>query len=286
MYYIIAGTGKTSVFCAIIIINIAHKAVDFRASLSDSVSIAGCSFMSRMLNKMPQVAVLLPTSVKVSRDMRRGILQYVYRNGPWGLHIIEGRSGEQKLVRMKEWGCTGIIGRLYTPELVRIAGRTDLPMVLVEPEKAFLRPGCRLARHSIVRSDTAAVGRMAAEYFLNRKFTHYAFVGEVRGVEWSVKRGKAFSEAVRAAGYDCRIYEILSKAEQKDAGLESCRWGAGCGFGGSFFGFVGERSTDRWGRGGPATLCLAARSAETGCPAGRNGQPGASGYRCVCVGRN
>jgi len=179
-----------------------------------------------MLNKVPQVAVLLPTSVKVSRDMRRGILQYVYRHGPWGLHIIEGRSGEQKLVRMKEWGCTGIIGRLYTPELIRIGSRADVPMVVVEPGND-LRKGHRLAGCSVVRSDTVAVGNMAAEYFLGRKFTHYAYVGEVRGVEWSVRRGKAFSEVVSAAGFDCHVYGALSKAEQKDAGLERkrlCAW--------------------------------------------------------------
>ncbi|OGV69250.1 MAG: hypothetical protein A2283_03555 [Lentisphaerae bacterium RIFOXYA12_FULL_48_11] len=183
--------------------------------------------MSRMLKKIPQVAVLLPTSVKVSRDMRRGILQYVYRHGPWGLHIIEGRNGEQKLVRMKEWGCTGIIGRLYTPELVRIAGRADVPQVLVDPEKVFQHSGHQLALHSIVRSDTVAVGRMAAEYFLNRKFIHYAYVGEVRGFGWSVKRGEAFAAVVRKAGFDCHIYGALSREEQKDAGRERdrlCAW--------------------------------------------------------------
>lgn len=183
--------------------------------------------MSRMLKKIPQVAVLLPTSVKVSRDMRRGILQYVYRHGPWGLHIIEGRRGEQKLVRMEEWGCTGIIGRLYTPELVRVASRVDIPQVLVEPEGLSLRSNHSLARHSIVRSDTAAVGRMAADYFLNRKFVHYAYVGEVQGVGWSVKRGEAFAAVVRKAGFDCHVYGALSREEQKDAGLERnrlCEW--------------------------------------------------------------
>jgi hypothetical protein len=123
--------------------------------------------MSRILQSMPQVAVLLPTSFKVSRDMRRGVLQYVRRYGPWGLHIIEGRRGEQKLIRMNEWGCTGIIGRLYTPELVEIAARAKVPQVLVDSEERRLAKSHPIHRHSVVRSDTAAVGRLAAAFFWN-----------------------------------------------------------------------------------------------------------------------
>jgi LacI family transcriptional regulator len=179
--------------------------------------------MPRTLEKTPQVAVLLPTSVKISRDMRRGILQYVRNNGPWGLHIIEGRQGEQKLIRMKDWGCTGIIGRLHTPELVEAASQAKVPQVLVDPEEKFQSKGHPLFRHSIIRSDTAAVGHLAAEYFLDRKFIHYAYVGEVQGVCWSVRRGEAFAATVREAGFDCRIYGPLTEEEKEDAGLERAR---------------------------------------------------------------
>ena len=183
--------------------------------------------MARALITMPQVAVLLPTSVKICRDMRRGVLQYAYRHGPWGLHLIEGREGEQKLIRMKEWGCTGIIGRLYTPELAKAALGARLPLVVMDPPSSLLRPGQPLARHSVVKSDTAAVGRMAAEYFLARKFVNFAYVGEVHGLEWSVTRGAAFADAVREAGFPCHLYGSLPHAEQEDAGLERgrlCAW--------------------------------------------------------------
>ena len=46
---------------------------------------------------MPQVALLLPTSIKTCRELLRGILQFVHLHGPWAVHIIEGREGEQKL---------------------------------------------------------------------------------------------------------------------------------------------------------------------------------------------
>jgi LacI family transcriptional regulator len=183
--------------------------------------------MSRTLDKKPQVALLLPTSVKVCRDMRRGVLQYVHRHGPWGLHILEGRQGEQKLIRLKEWGCTGIIGRLYTPELAEAAFAAKVPMIIMDPSPDLLRPGQPLTKQNVVRSDTAAVGRMAARYFLERKFTHFAYVGEVHGQAWSETRGQAFADVVRSAGFACHVYGALPKAEQEDAGLERdrlCAW--------------------------------------------------------------
>ncbi|MDD4101891.1 MAG: DNA-binding transcriptional regulator [Kiritimatiellae bacterium] len=166
-------------------------------------------------------------SVKVCRDMRRGVLRYVHRHGPWSLHIIEGRAGEQKLVNMRDWGCAGIIGRLYTPELLKSALSAHVPMVLMDPAAEWLRRGHPLSRRSIVRSDTVAVGRMAAEYFLERKFTNFAYVGEVHDVWWSVQRGAAFAQSLQAAGFTCHLYGGLTAKERDDAGFERehlCAW--------------------------------------------------------------
>jgi len=184
--------------------------------------------MSPSTRRTPQVAVLLPSSVKVCRDMRRGILRYVHQHGPWGLHILEGRDGEQKLFHMKEWGCTGIIGRPATAEMQRIVQQADIPVILMEdPKGDFLNKDHPLYQHSIVRSDTAAIGRMAAEYFKERKFQHFAFVGEINNLWWSVKRGKAFAQRLTDCGHHCHIYAGLPEAEQRDAGIERehlCEW--------------------------------------------------------------
>lgn len=183
--------------------------------------------MAGTLNSMPQVALLLPTSVKICRDIRRGVLQYVQRHGPWGLHIIEGRQGEQKLIHMREWGCTGILGRLYTPELIEVASRAKVPQILIDPEEHYQPQLQPFKRHNFIRSDTAAVGRMAADFFLARKFTNYAYVGEVHNIGWSVRRCEAFAARLREAGHDCHIYSTLPEAEREDAGLERrrlCAW--------------------------------------------------------------
>ncbi len=184
--------------------------------------------MSPSNRRTPQVAVLLPSSVKVCRDMRRGILRYVHRHGPWGLHILEGRDGEQKLFHMKEWGCTGIIGRPDSDGMQRMVQNAHVPVILMEdPKGEFLNKSHPLHRHSIVQSDTEAIGQLAAEYFIKNSFQNFAFVGEINNLWWSVKRGRAFAKRLTECGHHCHIYAGLPEAEQRDAGIERehlCEW--------------------------------------------------------------
>lgn len=171
-----------------------------------------------MLRKIPQVAVILYSSFKVVRDLRRGILKYARQHGPWCLHITEGRPDEQKLLLFREWGCTGIIGRLYTSELTQAVIAAKLPTVVFEPSTELCGAGGPLARYSMIRSDNPAIGRMAADHFLNLGFKHFAYVGEIHGFDWSVSRGHAFAGALRRAGFNCSVYPIASS----EKGLDAC----------------------------------------------------------------
>lgn len=183
--------------------------------------------MFHTLYQIPQVAVILPSSVKICRDIRRGILKYVRRHGQWGLHILEGRDGEQKLIKMKEWGCTGIIIRPGNPEFDHFVLKADLPTVLVEdPKGFFIKKFPPRSSRCVIRSETEAIGRVAASYFIDRDFKNFAYVGEIHGMEWSVKRGNAFVETVKRAGFSCYRYGALEDGED-DAGMERdllCEW--------------------------------------------------------------
>lgn len=183
--------------------------------------------MARVLKEIPQVAVMLYSSFKVVRDLRRGILKYARQHGPWCLHIVEGRPDEQKLLRMKEWGCTGIIGRLYTPELTKAVIAAKLPTVLFEPPMELCGPGGPLAKHCLIRSDNPAIGRLAAKHFLSLRFTQFAYVGEIHGRDWSASRGQAFADALRQAGFGCSVYPTPRAEKEMDASADRqrlCDW--------------------------------------------------------------
>lgn len=183
--------------------------------------------MRRVFRTIPQVVVIFYSSFKVVRDLRRGILKYARQHGPWGIHLIEGRPNEQKLLRLKEWGCTGIIGRLYTPELIQAVIAAKLPTVIFEPPAELCRPVSPLSKCGLIRSDSPAIGRMAAKHLLNLNFTHFAYVGDIHGSEWSVSRGNAFRAVLRKAGVDCAVYPTVTSKKERDASADRrrlCDW--------------------------------------------------------------
>ncbi len=178
---------------------------------------------SRNLSSIPQVALLFETNEQAHRDILRGVLRYERSHGPWSLHVAEGRAGEQRLLAMKMWGGSGIIGVIQNDAYARAVLAADAPAVLIDPvDESQLPPGL-LDRHSVLSSDLKAIGELAAAYFLERRFTRFAFVGEIHGINWSRERGESFAAAVGRAGFGCHTYGPLTAREKQDWGLERAR---------------------------------------------------------------
>jgi LacI family transcriptional regulator len=182
--------------------------------------------MSLTLAKIPHVALLFETNEQAHRDILRGVLRYERINGPWSLHVAEGRTGEQRLLTLKTWGGAGIIGVIQNSGYARAVMATRVPAVLIDPMDESLLPPGLLKRHCVMCSDLQAIGELAADYFLERKFTHFAFVGEIQGINWSRERGAAFAAHVEKSGYFCNVYGPLTEREKRDWGVERDRLSA------------------------------------------------------------
>jgi len=183
--------------------------------------------MSLNLSKIPHVALLFETNEQAHRDILRGVLRYERIHGPWSLHVVEGRAGEQRLLAMKTWGGSGVIGVIQNAAYANAVLASDLPAVLIDPVDESLLPPGLLARHSVLASDQHAIGGLAAEHFLERNFANFAFVGEIHQINWSRERGAAFAEHVARAGRTCHTYGPLSEQEKQDWGVERdrlCAW--------------------------------------------------------------
>ncbi len=183
--------------------------------------------MSLNLSSIPQVALLFETNEQAHRDILRGVLRYERINGPWSLHVAEGRAGEQRLLTMKTWGGAGVIGVIQNSAYASAVLAADVPAVLIDPMDEALLPQGLLARHSVLASDLQAIGELAASTFLERQFAHFAFVGEIHDVNWSRERGAAFEACVRKAGFTCHTYGMLTAREKRDWGVERdrlCAW--------------------------------------------------------------
>jgi LacI family transcriptional regulator len=84
-------------------------------------------------------------------------------------------------------------------------------------------PSHPLSTCTCTRFDSFACGRLAAEHFLERHYTSFAFVGEPHGLYWSVEREQGFKETLARAGRSCHVYGRLSEAEKRDWAVEQPR---------------------------------------------------------------
>jgi LacI family transcriptional regulator len=172
---------------------------------------------------MPQVAVMLPTTVNTYRGLLHGILQFVHLHGPWSVHIIEGREGEQKLLRPDKWGYTGFIGYLKDRRYAERLLASHIPAIIIDPSEESRAPQDPFSRLSRIECDNRMIGQQAADFFLSKKFRHFVYIGEVNGATWSEKRQMVFCERLRQAGFPCEVYPRLTVSARKDFGIEQSR---------------------------------------------------------------
>ena len=175
--------------------------------------------MKGLFQKTPKVALYLATTEKAGRDKLRGILRYVRLHTPWNIHLIENRIGEQQMGDLRKWGATGVIVARM-PESVGNLIRSRIPMVVLDSPALYVG---RLPHASYVMSDSAAIGRAAAETFLKQGFKNFAYVADTVDWDWSVQRGRVFGERVLAAGGTCSVYDGLSDRERNDWSLDQKR---------------------------------------------------------------
>ncbi len=171
--------------------------------------------------------MILPTSVKTCRELLRGILQFVHLHGPWAVHIIEGREGEQKLLHPAAWGCTGMIVELSERHHAARMLAASVPTIITNPPDDVLEKMNPLSRLSRVVCDNQLIGKRAAEYFLEMKSSNFAFVGQVNNASWSEERRIAFCKCLEESGFPCALYPQLSRSARKDFSREQailCAW--------------------------------------------------------------
>lgn len=161
---------------------------------------------------IPKVALLVETARGYGRELLRGVVHYARLHGPWSFYVTPG-DFEQVLPKMRQWGGTGIIARIVTPEVGQAILASRLPTIALDLAEEQLAAGHPLSKLSEVASDSRLASQMAAAHLLDRKFLHYAFVGNA-GLVWSDRRERAFCEAIRSAGFAPHVYPSLRRRDR------------------------------------------------------------------------
>lgn len=172
--------------------------------------------MVRRMVSIPRVVLLFQTNEHTHRDILSGVLEYERIHGPWSMRILEGRQGERTVRSLASWHASAVIGVIQSPSYADAVAGLKVPTVLVDPADFDALPAA-LKRCSAFFSDATAIGELAAEYFLGRGYTRFAYVGAPIDINWSRNRGRAFSNRVARAGFACWTFESAC-APQDDYG--------------------------------------------------------------------
>jgi LacI family transcriptional regulator len=156
--------------------------------------------------------LLIETASIYARHVLSGISRYLKAHQQWLLFIREYGGVEEPLPRwLRTWRGDGLICRLrLTSHWVEHLRRLKVPLVNLDDFHSH--PWLPL-----IRSDDAAIGRLAAEHLLERCFRHFAFCG-FRDLEWSRQRREGFRNALSGGGTFCGVYESTWNS------CRSCSW--------------------------------------------------------------
>ena len=156
--------------------------------------------MASKQRDIPRVAVLVETSTTWGRSVFAGIQHYADNHGQW-LTFIEPRGMEESAMLPHGWRGDGVIARVVNKSLANDLRSMKIPVVNVSGIQV---PGCSFPR---VTTNLSISGKLAAEYFLNRGFSSFAYFSML-GLHYVATHQQAFTGKLKEASCDCAVYSV------------------------------------------------------------------------------
>ena len=123
-----------------------------------------------------------------------GIRKYAIGFNHW---LWQGASPDTKAIKLiKDWKPDGIIGTIRSSRMARELEALRIPTVDVG---GFIEQ----SESVTVGPDNVQLGKMAAEYFLGKNFTNFAYIGTGNAL-FSRQRQQGFLATLQRAGYSCQ----------------------------------------------------------------------------------
>ena len=157
----------------------------------------------RHARRVRHVALIVEAAVAPRRQMLRGVAQYIQEHEPWAVYLKP--AGVEKALAdwLSHWNGDGIIAAVHEQDGPPLQ-RRGLPVVDVAG-------AVRLPEVPLVHANDQSIGRAGAEHLLERAFRHFGFL-EYGSLYWSLARREGFEAAVRARGFDCRVFTVQQPA--------------------------------------------------------------------------
>ena len=157
-----------------------------------------------------RVVVALRMAGIAGQDKLNGIFSYLNEGHRWSLAIYRTQhefTAETVRAEIARGAGGFLVGLPGTDDALAEIAKSDLPVVLLNvPNPALTRRGSNVA---MVKSDAREVGTRAADALLSQgSYRCYGYVGYRTDDDWSRDRGKAFRDALDAAGFVTRMYDL------------------------------------------------------------------------------
>ncbi len=136
--------------------------------------------------EVQRIALLLPIDIESGRAVLRGVKAYARPDRPWAFHIA--LPDPKVMPTLKAWKPAGVIAHVDQRALTAALRRLRAPVVNV-CNAIQATPFPRVGLNNVL------VGKLAAEHFVQRGLTQFAFLGHCHHVYVSDRRN-AFQEAL------------------------------------------------------------------------------------------
>lgn len=157
---------------------------------------------------IPKVLLLIDFSEEYGRGLLNGIAKYSRLFGPWNFCriplIYRTRNDVNDIISWaKEWNADGIIAQISNEAIFNQLVQLKKPLIAQDAIERFPQ----IPNITGLYKET---GKLAAEYFIDKGFTHFAFYG-FDDIVWSRERSEGFRKRIEEEGYKVHVYEHLKE---------------------------------------------------------------------------
>jgi len=152
--------------------------------------------------KLTRVLVYIGWTAEYRRLLMRGVQSFADTQQGW--ELINGGLPVGEAYRWQPHGIIGILD--WLPKITENFARYNVPIVSLFDY--------RFRATINIYNDNETVGRLAAQYFLDRHYHHFAFLGMQSHPE-SIIRERGFVNALKNAGQLCHVKRISDRENQR-----------------------------------------------------------------------
>lgn len=158
---------------------------------------------------IPKVLLLIDFSEEYGRGLLNGIARYSRLFGPWSFCriplVYRDKGNVEEIIEWaRNWNPDGIIAQIINDVIYEQLTTLKKPLIAQDAYERFpMIPNITGLYHE--------TGKMAAKYFLDKGFKHFAFYG-FDDIVWSRERCQGFAGFLDDKGYSTHIYEHPKEA--------------------------------------------------------------------------